>query len=118
MSVDFMVAKQNGNTIGWVEGTEDLCLNVSNQSATMLLELIGITGYELIGTLTTKQVRQIVEQVDDLRLVKPAHTEQQPGKAKIIDCGMSLDRLRNYAHWLNKLADASEEYETYLISYA
>lgn len=101
----------------YVQGSE-VELNVNNQTARMLFELIGVETDELVGQLSVKQVRAIAEKADSLGLTRGANVSQTPGHAKIIDCGMSLDRLRNYSRWFSEMDNEAEKLETYLITYS
>ena len=125
MTVDFVVGKieqhpKLGQVIVPALGFDHpSCMNISNEAAAMLLRKIGITDYEIAGTLTSQQARQIADLIEeDLSNVQGPSESRGAGGCKIIDMGMSLDRLRRYAYGLNQLADLAEQEETYLVSYA
>ena len=121
MSVTFDVGQyQNdskyGKVLGWIEACNEL--NVSNQSAYTILQSIGIDANEegWVGQLTAQQVRQAAENLEEnLDNVQPTSEETGIMGARIINCGTSIDRIRNWCYWLRKVADDAEKYETYIV---
>lgn len=124
MSVDFYAGvwrddPKYGRYLSWVEELVNESVNVSNHSATMMLNLMGFdTSEELCGRMTIPQLRQMVELLDNPSLQEKGYDIKEPGKARVISQGIDIDRLRGYAHRLERLADLAEQYEADLIYWA
>lgn len=121
MSVTFDVGQWENNpkfgrVLGWVEGASEL--NVSNQSAAVILSALGINPNDegWVGTISVQQVRQAADLLEE-NLVNVQHSSVETGKGgcTIINCGTSMDRIRGWCAGLRKVADDAELYETYIV---
>ena len=120
MSVTFLPGKMTahwkyGEIATFIDVPEGV--NVTNTNARMLLRLVGIDQDELMGRLTFSQVRKMAELADDLSLQKPSREWRGDRGAKVIEIGVSLDRLRGYADRLEKLVDVAEQIDAEFITY-
>lgn len=120
MSVTFYVAKQGPKYIEPYFGFDhESEMNLANGNADVILSAIGIDTEELIGSLTPQQCRQMADVIEEnVNLQRPESVEYGALGAKIINCGLPLDRIRRYAEGLRNLADLAEQYETYMVCYA
>lgn len=123
MTVDFYAGiwvnhPEYGRTLTWVKELVNESVNVSNHSATMMLNLMDIDTTELIGEMSISDLRKMAELLDNPNLQEKGYDVQQPGKPRIISPGIDIDRLRGYAARLERLADLAEQYEADVIYWA
>lgn len=123
MSVDFYAGiwkddPKYGKILTWVEELTNESVNVSNHSATLMLQLVDIDTEELCGHMSITDLRKMAELLDNPNLQEKGYDIQEPGKPRIISQGIDIDRLRGYAARLEKLADLAEQYEADVIYWA
>lgn len=113
MSVDFYAGRKfDDGSIGWVDGTLNSSVNMSNSVAARILELIGVDTTELIGELSFSQVRNLIDKLDNPDAQIAGYQD-----GRIISMGRNLDQMRDYAHHLETLLDVAEQYEAEFIYY-
>lgn len=120
MSVNFYVAKQGPKyTEPAFDWDHESNLNVANGNVGVILGVVGLDNGDYCGTLTPAQCRLIADNLEEnLGNIRPESVEYGARGAKVINCGLSLDRIRRYCEALRNLANLAEIEETYLIAYS
>ena len=90
-------------------------LNAANRNAIIILDAAGkeITESGLIGSLTADEADEAASNLimGAQYLIAPS-TSQEPGRAKMIDCGLGWDQIERYAEGMKRIANLAREFET------